>query len=215
MKRHQRYISAEAADQFLVGRALLRHGLSLYAQVAPANWRFETNDHGKPRVASSCGANGPSFNVTNTRGMVACAVCQGGAIGVDVEGDTQRYDPEVARRFFTSNETAAIESVPPEDRRERFLRTWTLKEAVVKATGLGLTCPLSAFDVQIDANPPQVVFTDRMLEDARYWQLFSLRLESGFHAAIAVRSSADPRLRLTVQRWPLERFLNGPTDAKE
>jgi 4'-phosphopantetheinyl transferase len=177
--------------------------------VAPIAWRFETNEYGKPRVAADHGLDWLSFNVSNTRGMVACAVCRDVEIGVDVEADSQRYDPEVAKRFFTHNETAAIESAASEDRRERFLRTWTLKESVVKATGLGLSCPLSAFDVEIDADPPQVVFTDRMAEDRRLWQLFGLRLESGFHVALAVRRSADRQLRLSVERLPPEALGSG------
>lgn len=207
--RHQRFISTEAADQFLVGRALLRCVLSQYAPVTPIDWRFEVNDHGKPRIAADHALGWLSFNVSNTRGMVVCAVCRDCAIGVDVEADSQRYDPEVAKRFFTPNEAAAIESAPPEDRRERFLQTWTLKEAVVKATGMGLSCPLSAFDVEIDADPPRVVFTDRLPEDVHLWQLFGLRLESNFHTAIAVRRPADRHLQLSVEQMPPDALGSG------
>ena len=213
--RLERYISTDAADQFLVGRALARCGLSLYAPGAPADWRFETNGQGKPRLAARHGADWLSFNISNTRGMVACALGRDAAIGVDIEADRQTYDPGIAERFFTSSETSAIETAHPGDRAARFLKTWTLKEAVVKATGLGLSCPLSAFDVDIDAHSPRVAFSQPMPEDPRNWQLFSLPLESTYTAAVAVRRYADRGLRLIAGRLPLEAILGRLTDARQ
>lgn len=202
--RHARFLSADAADQFLVGRGLLRRALSRCASLAPPDWRFELSDFGKPRVAASHRLDGLAFNVSHTRGMVACAVGQDCDIGLDVERLAKPYTPEIAERFFTPSEAAAIAAAPPELRADRFLKTWTLKEAVVKATGQGLSCPLSAFDVRIDDNPPQVEFSAQMPEVPERWKLFVPRIADEFHVAIAVRSPFDRDVILSVERFPLE-----------
>ena len=83
-ERHDRYKVAGARDEFLVGRALVRTTLSRYRDVAPADWRFETNRHGRPAIIGEA-ADGLMFNLSHTRGLVALAVSRGCEIGVDVE----------------------------------------------------------------------------------------------------------------------------------
>lgn len=203
--RYRRFISTEAADQFLVARAMLRRCLSSYSTAAlPADWRFAVNRHGKPRVSDEHRVSWLSFNVSHTRGMVVCAFCRELEIGADVEPLERRWDPAVAERFFTPNEFAAIARATEQSRGELFLRTWTLKEAVIKALGEGLSCPLSAFDVQVNAEPPRMSFTEAIPDDPRHWQLFSFPLETQFQAAVAVRGDLDARVQLTLRPFAWE-----------
>src|SRR5262249_4723943 len=56
---------------YLVRKALLRSILSRYAPVAPKDWVFSTNAHGKPQIANSQLIDGSlSFNVSHTEGLV-------------------------------------------------------------------------------------------------------------------------------------------------
>ena len=73
-------------------------------------------------------------------------------IGVDIE----RVDRDVnadglARKFLTPAEQATLAPLSADERRVRFLRYWTCKEAMSKATGDGLAAPFRELEVDLDA----------------------------------------------------------------
>ena len=79
-------------------------------------------------------------------------------MGIDIERVRPLDHLDLARRYFHPNEVAAIEGVrPTEEQLLAFFRTWTLKEAIVKAIGRGLSIPLDTFEVQIAPSPPTMV----------------------------------------------------------
>ena len=66
--------------------------------------------------------------------------------GVDVEY-VKRADMKVAKRFFGQEEYEYILGRAEAERPDAFCRIWTGKEAVVKASGRGLSMPLDSFSV--------------------------------------------------------------------
>ena len=120
----------------LVSRALLRVALSHYAEVAPRHWRFRGDSHGKPRLEDD--RHGLRFNLSHTRGMVVCAVARERELGVDVQIADPHVDMQsIARRFFSAREQRDMGSLPAAARPGRFFDLWALKEAYMKAAGLG------------------------------------------------------------------------------
>jgi 4'-phosphopantetheinyl transferase len=116
--------------------------------VPPDEWRFVSAPHGKPQTIQGV----PSFNLSHTRGVVACVVAQSMAVGIDVERTDRRTDTgSIAERFFSPAEAAELRATP-DDTRTRFVEIWTLKEAFVKAIGLGLSQPLDAFSFSLDGS---------------------------------------------------------------
>ena len=107
----------------------------------------------------------PAFNVSHS-GEMAVMVMEAGAaqgtspvgsgaaqgpgtvkLGVDTEQVGERH-MSVARRAFSGRESEWMLSAENEtDRRRRFYRLWTLKEAVMKAAGLGLSMDPLSFEV--------------------------------------------------------------------
>lgn len=169
---------------YVAAHALLRHRLSAVGDLAPERWRFARGDHGKPFLIAPHPL-GLCFNLAHTRGMVVVAVAIGTDVGVDVEC-LNRRPPITADTHFTPCERAALRALPDDGARfERFLRLWTLKEAVVKATGQGLNQPLSSFAFS-SVDPPRLVVFDPSLGDPAAWRVIGWR--SGNHMfALAVR----------------------------
>ena len=69
----------EHRHQQLVTRAMARSVLTHYVpEVAPADWRFERNDHGRPRIAlgAPASARDLNFNLAHTEGLVVMAVAR-------------------------------------------------------------------------------------------------------------------------------------------
>ena len=78
-------------------------------------------------------------SVAHGGGLAAAAVCDHGPIGVDVEHvDARRNLLAIARRFFAPEEHAQLERCGSDERTALFHQWWTRKEAVLKATGIGL-----------------------------------------------------------------------------
>jgi 4'-phosphopantetheinyl transferase len=91
------------------------------------------------------------------------------AIGVDVERTDRIVEFEMlAARFFSASETAALARIRT-DPRTRFYDLWTLKEAFIKATGKGLSQPLSSFGFDLDADAHSIRFAAPAGMDAAEW----------------------------------------------
>jgi 4'-phosphopantetheinyl transferase len=140
----------EAARSYVAAHLLLRRSLSLFSEVAPQDWRFAKTDYGKPFVAGAQ----MRFNISHTKGLAAVAIAFGREVGIDVElMDHHRADELIARQMFAAREVEMWQS--ERDRVSSFFQIWTLKEAVMKATGLGMALPLQSFAVSL--YPPQFV----------------------------------------------------------
>lgn len=145
-KRHDRFIFECDRRDFAVAHAVLRRTLSEFRNVAPEAWRFRTDPSGKPLIVDNASASDVCFSLSHTRGLVACAVANGGAVGIDIERLANHSGIlELARRFFSHQEYADLEQCEPAERQVRFIEVWTLKEAYVKALGKGLSFPLDEF----------------------------------------------------------------------
>jgi 4'-phosphopantetheinyl transferase len=195
-------------QQYLVSHALLRAVLSRYAAVAPRDWLFAKNAHGRPEIAAPPGAVPLRFNLSHTRGLVACGVTLRRDIGVDVEHVHERpRHLALARRFFAAAEADALAAWPAAGRDTRFLEYWTLKESYIKARGLGLSLPLRRFAFELRPDSPVHVSFDRELrDDPQQWQFALLRPTE--HHVLAVAAKREDAAVLTIEVRQADRLLN-------
>ena len=70
------------------------------------------------------------------------------------------------------------------ERQETFFRSWTLKEAYLKATGQGLTIPLNSFAFDLDPS----AITLKAPEIVSAWRFAEFRPGPGHAIALAVNS---------------------------
>ena len=196
--RTDRYRFARDLRTSLVTRALVRLTLSRYCEVPPARWRFRTNRHGRPEIASP--ASRLRFNVSHTEGLVVCLVSWGRELGVDAESlRRERRWLDLAERFFAPAEARALREVPAARRALRFLEYWTLKESYVKARGRGLTLPLSGFRFDLPAPAAagiRVSFTPAVDDDPARWQFSLDRVGPDHLVATAIDRAGAPRVRI-------------------
>ncbi len=177
---------------YAAAHALLRRTLSRYAAVPPAGWRFQPNAHGKPAL-SGADAGDLAFNLSHTRGCVACIVARATDVGIDVEPvDETRAHRELAARFFSDTERRYLDACPAQDVPRRFVELWTLKEAYIKALGLGLSCLLESFSFTFP-DEARIRFDPEPNGSPTAWQ-FALAMPSvDVCLAVAVRCTGDLR----------------------
>ncbi len=148
--QHDRYAFPAARDEYLMSRALCRLGLAAYTGAAPMDFVFARNPHGKPYIVEPLECRSVQFNLTGTRSLVALAIATS-AVGLDAEFIPRKTDTvRVAERFFSTRELSALQALPPVEQRRRFFDYWTLKEAYIKARGLGMAIPLGSFSFTLD-----------------------------------------------------------------
>jgi 4'-phosphopantetheinyl transferase len=157
--RAERFGTDALKVRWIAGRAALRTVLGHTLGVAPATVAIRRGARGRPELADV--GSGIDFNVSHTRGVALIAIARGLAegtrIGVDIEHRDRKIGADrLARKFLTPREQATLADLAPDLRRQRFLRHWTCKEAMSKATGEGIAAPFGRLDVEI-APPPRLV----------------------------------------------------------
>jgi 4'-phosphopantetheinyl transferase len=156
-ERFHRYRHALSANQFIAGRLLIRRWLQAVTGTPAADWQLVEGPRGRPAIDSP--ASPWSFNLAHSGGIVACALSLVPDIGVDVEHlDRRPMARDLIRRFCSAAEIADIERQSGEGRTRRFLTYWTLKEAYLKARGLGITVQLADLEFSLDGRHPTVAF---------------------------------------------------------
>jgi 4'-phosphopantetheinyl transferase len=201
--RAARFRFPQDRDRFVAGRGVLRAVLGLYVGESPARIRLAAGPQGKPRLDGYAGA--IDFNLSHSEDRAVLAVGAGRRIGVDIERvDPSRATEEIARRFFSPDEVAALARISRRGRGQAFFRCWTRKEAYLKALGDGLSLPLDSFSVSVDAvSRPRLLESDRGAGEVARWRLSDLRAARGFAGALAVEGSG---WRARFWRYPPERL---------
>ena len=181
-----RFMFPHDRDCFVAAHALLRTTLSDFFARAPQDWAFATNAWGKPRVEAADGSARLCFNLSHTRGHVAVAVALDREVGVDVERMAPaRADEEVARQLFAPAEFAAFQEETEGGRVEAFFDFWTLKEAYIKAVGLGVALPLQDFAFTRD--PLRISFAPTLEDTPSRWLFRRFRPAPDVAMALAAR----------------------------
>ncbi len=191
-----RYLVQHARDQFVAARALLRTRLSAYTGEATECWRFDRNAYGRPHLSAPFRYRDIRFNVSHTEGLVACGFTLGRELGVDVEETTRAVDVlALAREFFAPPEVEALANCSSERHRAMFFSYWTLKEAYVKARGMGMSLPFDAFWFQL-GEPPRLHCDPRCDDAFEHWHFLQIRATERHLLAIAVEAMPNEQLQI-------------------
>lgn len=136
-ERARRYVAAHMAARAVLGAELGEPAGAI---------RFDRScehcgqpDHGRPRVV---GAADLGWSLSHSGGVALIALAARGTatrIGVDVEVErSRRHLARLAARVLEPDDHARWRALPADERLRAFLRSWTEREAVAKARGLGI-----------------------------------------------------------------------------
>ena len=185
IERADRLKSGPRRQQHTGSRALLRALLADHTGRPPSSFELLADKRGKPLCVD-----GPAVSISHSGDIVACAVCDAGEIGVDVEFARRERDVEaIARRYFCREEAEWVGGQPE----DRFYMLWVLKEAWLKATGKGLAGGLDRLRCRV--TPPHL---EALAGSASFTALQLYALRGGFLGVAAV----DERpASIEVRRW--------------
>ena len=182
--RLERYRHETDRLMFLLGRALAKSMVGRSLGVPASAWEWHEGPHGRPEVRDpACPIR---FSVAHSAGLVICAVAGDREVGVDVEDLERRPpDPLVVTRYCSPLEAADIQAANQETWTTRFLAYWTLKEAYLKARGLGISVPLSNIEFTLNGSEPRIAFHGALAGTDDRWRFHVERIGDRYLAAVA------------------------------
>ncbi len=185
--RAERFYFHRDRDRFVAARGVLRAILGLYLEKAPEGLSFCYGSHGKPALVQESD-NAIRFYISHSDGVALYAVTRGREVGIDLELIRRGLEiEEIAERFFSPLEIAALRALPTPLRTDAFFLCWTRKEAYIKARGEGLSLPLDQFDVSLIPGESATLMSTRPDSDEAFrWSLQDLTMDPGYAAALAV-----------------------------
>ncbi len=177
--------------RFAVCRATLRAILGRYLDTRPCELSLRYGPYGKPRLDSEHYGEPIRFNVSHSDELALIAVDRGRELGVDIE----RVRPldgidDIVARHFGPAERLAFSRVAPAARLSTFYRYWTLKEAYLKAGGVGMSRALNEVDVTGAGDHPMYLPDVFGTGATRCWTGRTLAPAPGYIAALVVEGWA-------------------------
>lgn len=177
--------------RYIAGRAALRRLLGNYLALEPAGLAFGYGSNGKPYLTGSNRSERLRFNVSNSDDLAVIAVSLDRELGVDLEAQHPLEDADqIATRYFCVPERDNLLGANGIDKQILFYTYWTRKEALLKATGAGLSSPLTSIDVSqaSEAVEQLYVVTDGS-GTRRGFGMVDLHPPSGYLGALAAEGT--------------------------
>ena len=172
-------------------RFYLRLLLGAYLGLPGKDIRISRRIKGRPEFDSAQLCGELDFSVARSNDRYLIGISSGATIGVDLEIAARRSGKPLAlaRRYFSKAEIAALTNLEGEELHRAFMHTWACKEAIVKASGLGIANQLCRFTVDVNPDKPPSVL-DMPDDDHTAWKLAVAEPVQGAIAVVAVRQQA-------------------------
>uniref|UniRef100_A0ACD6AFV6 Uncharacterized protein n=2 Tax=Avena sativa TaxID=4498 RepID=A0ACD6AFV6_AVESA len=194
----------------MLSRALLRTTLSRYTdcKIDPRAFEFKKNKFGKPEILwppDDSNVKRPlHFNISHTTSLIACGIAMQAHIGIDIEEkkrNTTKNILSLARRYFTPSEVDHLIEISDSDaQRKEFLKLWTLKEAYVKALGMGFSgAPFNTFSIMLETGKGiRISKASKVCDDStsgfdhlsKNWQFTLAELNSSHYMSVCIEDDS-------------------------
>lgn len=217
-ERYRRLIPQKAKQQFLLSRYLLQHTLSQYSSDwQPGQWKFDVNAYGKPSLSEQHGTE-LQFNLSHSGERVVIALGHQLDLGVDIEFSARpRRIKRIANRYFSPIEVSELLQLEEVSWQQRFYELWTLKEAYIKACGMGLAIPLQHFSYRFSTARRLILEFDKNRNDRpENWQIWQLQLpeDEQYQLAVACRGKRDRNVVSSMPGSMLQVHHFGPAGIR-
>ncbi len=190
LQRSQKFLNSRDAQRYIAAHGVLRHILSRYAPISPQEWKFKTNHYGKPVLRADTRSPDLYFSLSYTDKYFACAISHEPVIGLDLEKITPTEDlVNQIQRYCSPEEQQILKSLTVHQRQRQFFKLWTLKEAFVKARGIGLVYPIRALSFDLsDELSICVSVDDEPATESTHWYFELYPLEEDHFVSVAVQN---------------------------
>ena len=148
LSRSRRFLYPGPSRRFVLCRSALR--AILCGQLGCENRRltFGQSRYGKPYAMLRNERITTNFNISHSGKHGLIAFAPHGQLGVDVEERVAREDiDDLSKMVFGPNEQSALALAGGQRKIDLFFKFWTIKEALIKAVGMGFSLDPSSFEI--------------------------------------------------------------------
>lgn len=182
--------TTERQRHFILSRHLLRTLIAQTCNISYADARFSRADSGRLLLNFP---EGWHISISHCRGYVAVMLATQ-PCGVDIEVPHNVRFQALANRYFSEAEKNYLVTFSDTEKAQPFFRLWTLKEASVKALGVGLANHLASLSFDVSGEVPVQLSG----EPLQLWQ----QVSESFFLAAAVRGSQAVNWQVAQQTLP-------------
>jgi 4'-phosphopantetheinyl transferase len=192
VERAGRFVFEKDRNHYIAGRGLLRVILGSYLDLEPSQPEFVYGPYGKPALKLGLINKALEFNLSHSKDRALYAFNWNRRIGVDIEYLIPMADmDDFAERFFAPRESAWINSLSGTQKEDAFFKTWTCKEAFLKANGSGLTVPINHVEISLETEGVvELISIGDDKEQPKHWRLEMFNPFPGYQAALAIEGHA-------------------------
>jgi 4'-phosphopantetheinyl transferase len=175
ISRARRFHRPEDQNRFIYARHLLRMLAGRYTHQRPGDICFTVGKNQKPEIKDT---DRWHINVSHAGQWILVAIGVT-SVGVDVEEN----NPDFAFQDVLAHSFTAVEQqyIAANDSRSLFYRSWTRKEALVKATGKGLDDDFQ----QVPCLDGRHRIGGELIGATGQWSVNSFMVSDGYSAAVA------------------------------
>jgi 4'-phosphopantetheinyl transferase len=188
--RAARFPRQEDSIRNLLGRTMLRRAAVHYGGMDPAQI-IRSNTWGKPELPG-CSV---GCNVSHAGSQVWVAISTFSRVGIDIELTNGPQEYQDLAAGLHPDEIAALRRMP--DGKVATIRCWSRKEAISKATGMGVALPLRAYAVECDRRSTGWLRLPPPRTECENWTTADLPVGKDYVGALAIEGRCD---RITVLR---------------
>ena len=189
-ERAQKFLRGK--NEYIASRWLLRKVLGLYQHELPQAVAFKRSEKGKPYIPGSS----LQFNLSHSGHWAVLAVARDMQIGIDVEqGKHSRDLAGIAANYYHPDEVTQLQQRQGEEQTRYFYQLWTLKEALLKAMGVGISAGLENLNFQLkDTITVDISPTPGITSVTDKWQFHQWQLPDASYCALAAACEHSPQI---------------------
>lgn len=147
-KRAEEFYFEKDRYSYMLSCSFLRKIISLYIAITPLQIEFTLGQYKKPYLAGS----NLKFNLSHSNKVVLYAFTIENDVGIDIEymrSIESESMQDIAKSIFSTLEFQEFNRLLGQQKIEYFFRTWTRKEAYLKALGTGMYGSLETIQSQV------------------------------------------------------------------
>ncbi len=181
-ERHRRFSNKDDSIRYICNHRFMHNVLADYLNIDPCKIIFEVGPFGKPFIKEDIYFN---LSYRNKYGLLALSADD--EVGVDIEqlieiGDVLSF----ISLYFSEKEIEVILKADYKNQIKNIFLFWTLKEALIKAQGKGLSTDLCKIDLVEGIQANSFIFKN---EDEHLYSAKNIMAKNGYFAAIAIKGN--------------------------
>ena len=184
--RAKEYYFAVDRNRYIIARAILRKLIAMYLDITPQDILFGYTEYGKPYLDIKNNPQVLKFNLAHSRDSIVYGFTKSIDVGVDVEFINKEFViDDLVQHCCSKQEQNKLITLSDEQKYSYFYNLWVIKEALVKAMGLGLSYDLREIHINFSEN--KLISAIDVVNNCKlYWTQDTFVSYNGYCSAFAL-----------------------------